>query len=54
LEQHDLETPLCYSRPYCAIADAPSTDVWCTIWRFIIGFLHYERGQKRESLTFLR
>jgi cobalt/nickel transport system ATP-binding protein len=27
LEEHDLETPLCYSRPYCAIADAPSTDV---------------------------
>jgi cobalt/nickel transport system ATP-binding protein len=24
LEQHDLEIPLCYSRPYCAIADAPS------------------------------
>ena len=24
LEQHDLETPLCYSRPHCAIADAPS------------------------------
>jgi len=24
LEEHDLEIPLCYSRPYCAIADAPS------------------------------
>jgi cobalt/nickel transport system ATP-binding protein len=33
LEQHDLETPLCYSRPYCAIADAPSqvSDQWSVI-----------------------
>jgi cobalt/nickel transport system ATP-binding protein len=23
LEQHDLETPLCYRRPYCLVADAP-------------------------------
>jgi cobalt/nickel transport system ATP-binding protein len=25
LEQHDLETPLCYRRPYCLLADAPHT-----------------------------
>jgi hypothetical protein len=49
LEEHDLETPLCYSRPYCAIADAPSTDVWCTILRFIIGFLH-RREDKSEQV----